>query len=341
MSTVGGQAIPVSTLCDLSIEIRVDPRQPLHGWLGPSIRGWLLAAMKGIRRDANGNNDRLPLDPEGMCRLAPMFEKASDAVCATCWMQSNCEFGKTFEGPLRAPVAKGKTQIDPPKAASFLSPVLAGLDPDAERIHLSIAVQLLGRAAAEEAETVAERISNISHGFIGPHQARLWSDAMFIKHELVTTDGFIAPPSVDSPKVGSVDLVFESPLFVKKKHALDFDGERIFRFLFCQSQAVIASLLCRRDHRATDFRGLASLADSVRNVSRDLSKMEQFRVSSRSSPGRSGRRRSHQMVGWIGTLRFREVPACLLPWIRWGGVVGVGDHRTAGGGRWVTIVHPG
>lgn len=50
------------------------------------------------------------------------------------------------------------------------------------------------------------------------------------------------------------------------------------------------------------------------------------------SSHRSGDRFS--MHGVFGRWHFASLPACLVPWLRVGGLLGVGGHRMTGAGRW-------
>lgn len=55
---------------------------------------------------------------------------------------------------------------------------------------------------------------------------------------------------------------------------------------------------------------------------------------------RSNRRgQSYDLVGVSGGAVFGPVPLCLVPWLLWGGRLGVGEHRVCGAGCWqVTLL---
>ena len=51
--------------------------------------------------------------------------------------------------------------------------------------------------------------------------------------------------------------------------------------------------------------------------------------------GSARQQKEFKMLGWTGSAVFRDVPVCLLPWLFWGGKIGVGESRNCGAGLWV------
>ncbi len=321
-------SIPIATIHDLAIELRLTCGGTVHPWMGSSIRGWLLAAIKGIRQGSHGNDDTLPMDPNGLCRLAKQFASASEAQCAACFLRTNCSFGASFEGALRSPARMGLDQKEPMRAACFLSPVLRGLASDADKVEFAIAIQLVGHAAVNEVSTLIERLRQIHVGCVGGYRSRLWSDAAHVRYEQLPLESLYRH-EVQS-RVNQVDIELESPLMLKSKHLPKFNSSHRFEELFMRSTSVLESLLTSSQHSHIDFRSLVACAKDVVCMNSDLIPFEQSRSSSRTST-------RSRMQGYLGTMSFRNVPAHLLPWIRWGGILGVGNHRSSGAGRWNTF----
>jgi hypothetical protein len=76
-----------------------------------------------------------------------------------------------------------------------------------------------------------------------------------------------------------------------------------------------------------DFAGLKAAAE---RVSTETAAWETFHQPHHSRRGRN----RYELAGLIGSAVFRDVPVQMLPWLVWGGRLGVGEHRVAGAGTW-------
>lgn len=76
---------------------------------------------------------------------------------------------------------------------------------------------------------------------------------------------------------------------------------------------------------------LLSAADSVRQEHGDWTIFKQSRISARQQA-------RWEPSGWIGSGVYRDVPTALLPWLTWGGRLGIGDSRNCGAGLWHLVL---
>jgi hypothetical protein len=80
-----------------------------------------------------------------------------------------------------------------------------------------------------------------------------------------------------------------------------------------------------------DFASLVGAARQVATVRGDWQPFEQQRWSNR-------KLQRYEVAGVTGGGVFADVPAALLPWLVWGGRLGAGRNRVAGGGAWRTVL---
>jgi len=76
-----------------------------------------------------------------------------------------------------------------------------------------------------------------------------------------------------------------------------------------------------------DFAGLKALSEQVPTEAAQWLPFRQAHITHRSD-------QRYHLRGIMGHAIFRDVPAGLLPWLIWGGRLGVGEHRVAGAGCW-------
>ncbi len=79
------------------------------------------------------------------------------------------------------------------------------------------------------------------------------------------------------------------------------------------------------------FEAFFADADGVPTATHELIYFEQQRASRR-------KQRPHDQIGWTGTITFADVPLHYVPWLTWAGLVGVGDSRNCGAGRWQIVL---
>ena len=72
-------------------------------------------------------------------------------------------------------------------------------------------------------------------------------------------------------------------------------------------------------------------ANGVASESAALSFFQQNRVSRRQGSHR-------KQSGWTGSITFRDVPLAYIPWLIWGGRLGIGDSRNCGAGLWHVVL---
>ena len=131
-----------------------------------------------------------------------------------------------------------------------------------------------------------------------------------------------------------VRLELTSPLFLKEG-ALGQEGRPVrnpgFGHLLRASLRVVGRAFAVFSEESleeqVDFAGLKAAAE---RVSTETAAWETFHQSHHSRRGRS----RYELAGLIGSAVFSDVPVQMLPWLVWGGRLGVGEHRVAGAGTW-------
>jgi hypothetical protein len=297
-------------------------------WLGPAIRGALAWAVKDV-----------------VCRWPPAERKAQFKTCRGCPHLHSCPYGVTFEAELGDGQGAPSGMADGQRAITIRPPF-----PVPERAQPGdkalLCVTLLGPRAVAAAEAIEGVVFDAGREFT------LGSDRVGfrLRHEKTAQQGCGAvqylrsedfPWSVEgcAGQVPALRVELITPLFLKEQPGR---GQKVRTVLEpTLGQLVRASL--RTVGRAlaafgdgglegrVDFASLKTLAESVPT---QAAFWQPFRQRHRSN--RSGQ--SYELVGVSGGAVFGPAPLCLLPWLVWGGRLGVGDHRVAGAGCWQVVL---
>ncbi len=306
------------------VEYETDQRGRLLTWLGPAICGTLAWAVK-----------------EAVCRWPPAQRDSQYQTCRGYPHAANCPYGSAFETELGAKES-GPYGLSDGQRAITIRPPFSAPQYAHPGDRLILCWTFLGQQAAAASEAIAEILAApqcpLALGSdriafrLSPHGTD--ADAPGARQEVEPWD---LPPSPRScpGRVPAVRVDLTTPLFLKETRA-ESDKARAYI-------------------RATAAREFENRGASVCRIRWRLGRAGRFR-------GPEGARRNHpHPCGLLATLPpaipqqptpselrpggrdrgsgLRLVPLCLIPWMVWGGRLGIGEHRVAGAGCWqVTLL---
>jgi len=301
----------------------------LLAWLGPAIRGALAWAVK-----------------DGVCRWPRAQRDSQYKTCQGCEHLQACPYGATFEAQLPVGQAAPSGMADGQRAITIRPPFPApeyGQPGD----RLAVCMTFLGPRAAAAADSIGEILAAPERPFalgsdevgfrLAPHPAR--QEAAGAMHEIEPED---LPPSPEAypGRLPAVRVELSAPLFLKQEPGRGQKARAVLEPT-C-GQLIRASL--RTLGRAfsafgggglegrVDFAALKTLAESIPT---QAAFWQPFRQRHRSNR----RGQSYDLLGVSGGAVFGPVPLGLVPWLVWGGRLGVGEHRVSGAGCWqVTLL---
>lgn len=293
-------------------------------WLGPAVRGLVAGELK-----------------QRVCRWPAQEQSTRWRYCAGCPHMGRCAYGSTFE-------------LDPPSDRTVLRAARDGqraitLAPGfpcvpAGRIGDPIPLRLLliGAQAIGAADEVVSAIASVgaTRGF-GPDRVRFSPiippadspDARCLVH--LQGDAFLESAAGRPGKTCSVGIELVSPLFLKEEVPGRNKAQPVLRPTLAHLVRASLRVVGRTFsvfapgaiENRIDFGALKALC--ARDVSARAS-WRDFRQDHWSNRG--GQR--YPLRGVVGAAAFEQVPTELVPWLKWGGVLGVGEHRAAGAGMW-------
>lgn len=296
-------------------------------WLGPAVRGALAWAVK-----------------DGVCRWPPAQRDTQYKTCAACQHLQACPYGVTFEA--QPPGQSGPSGMADSQRAITVRPPFPAPQQGRPGDRLALCVTFLGQEAAAAAEPIGEILAKPGRTFalgsdrvgfrLSPHPPE--ENAPGAMQQLEPGD---FPPSPDAcaGRIPAVRVDLTTPLFLKEERGRQQKARAVLQPTF--GQLVRAGL--RTIGRAfaafgdglegrVDFAALKTLAGSVPT---QAAFWQPFRQQHRSFR----RGQSYDLLGVTGGAVFGPVPLCFVPWLVWGGRLGVGEHRVSGAGCWqVTLL---
>ncbi len=280
-------------------------------WLGPALRGLASGTLK--RR---------------VCVFSAAEQRTRWLRCRGCPHLLSCPHGVTFE-------------YDPPGGClvtSELRPLtLVPHFPAPSRVkpgdYLTLRVMLIGRRAMGMLDHVTTALEEAAqHDGLGPDHVCFGCQAApahtTLEAGVHTLDIERLPVTVpvSGDTIPRVELALESPLFLKRKANRDPAFDELFRAALRIVGRVAAAFAGPLEGRV-DFETLKARAAEVQAVHGRWHAFRQQRWSNRTQ-------QRYQLSGLSGRAVFADVPVELLPWLIWGGRLGVGKNRVAGAGVW-------
>ncbi|HPP53944.1 MAG TPA: CRISPR system precrRNA processing endoribonuclease RAMP protein Cas6 [Thermoguttaceae bacterium] len=306
-------------------------RGELVPWLGPAIRGLLAMHLKRAE-----------------CRWSVQEQDQQWRFCRGCPHQSGCVYGITFEPdpPPDWPLFKGQAEGQRAISLAPFFPVGQWANPgDAVQVRIT----LIGQHAVSVGPQILRRITDGTTFRLGSRRIRVrftpmeagadWPAGL---HRLSHTD-LGGPPQ--EGRIPWLRLELISPLFLEEgagNGPSQLVREPTFGQLFraClrtvgRAFAQFASPTADRPGRLENdipFETLKQWAESVQTQSAFWRRFQQPHLSRR-------HQQRYPLRGIVGGAVFRDVPAALLPWLVWGGRLGVGQYRVAGAGTWRILLY--
>lgn len=322
----------------LPVRVRWQPLQVLNSgqlvpWLGPALRGLVLQPMRDQLCQLN--------DQERQERRAALPRPDTENYCLGCMKNASCQYGRVFEPDrliIAGRVSKGMREGLRGVSIAPAFPVRC----DASRgDSFLLRLMGIGSISAPMMELTTEAIDALGSTVgLGPSHVKvrlLRAEAQVRTWQL---DHRTLPRTVTRDTVPWLKIVLETPLFLKGPSANGrrFTGRR-------QEPPTLAILLresIRTVRRALDEYSnaqpmefdpgeLLQAAAATRQDQQDWEIFEQSRISARQQS-------RWQPSGWVGSVTYSDVPLALIPWLIWGGRLGIGDARNCGAGLWHTVL---
>jgi hypothetical protein len=280
-------------------------------WLGPAFRG--ITALRYRVRE---------------CRQPRETWSTIWRYCKGCPEMPSCGYGRTFEPD--AALGGGSGDAGRPL-------ILAPQFPVSTRTRvgdrLLLEITAIGQTAQAALPGVLEAVAAAGrHDGLGPDGVRFTITPDDDPPDTTCLDARSLPKQAASePVVRDVRIDLTAPLFIRERAPAG--GRR-------QIEAPSLGHLLRASMRvAREFfgesalcsgRGHLDLDDLAAAIEPTVTAVAPFAQEKASH--RSGKR--FAMHGVTGHWHFAALPACLVPWLTCGGILGVGAHRIAGAGRW-------
>lgn len=278
-------------------------------WIGPALRGVVARQLKAetcVCRDATRHHE-------------------------------DCAYGALYEPapPVGQSGDRGRREVPRSVVLAPRFPIPGRLSTD-ERLGLTIT--LTGRRASRFLELLVGAISRaLATTGLGPDHVRFRLASQHAPFHLTLGANDLADgnprPTGAWPRVV---IEFDAPVFLSKKG--DPPQHRwsaavaLGTLWRASARTISAYFHCEGTPLRADYASLSALADTVTDAdTTGIFRFEQRRFSSRSGD-------RYPMIGVKGRAIFRGVPQVLLPWIVWGGLLHVGEHRVAGAGRWRVVL---
>jgi hypothetical protein len=292
-------------------------------WLGAALRGVVARRLK-----------------EDACLWSAAERDSRWKYCRGCPKMEQCDYGSTFESDPPADRRVLRAQADGQRPIS-LAPQYPVLTRARAGDSIQARLTLLGPAATASADAILDALRRAGAvDGLGPDRVR-FTVQDFVAQRVTLSSRDLPSSPRDEPGVAPrVEVVLASPLLLKQENRGKGKPAPLlaptFGDLLRASLRVVgrsfAAFGSGSLDELVDFAGLKQAALQVPTLSSDWSRFTQQRSSRRQG-------RSHLLVGVVGRAQFADVPAALIPWLMWGGRLGVGEFRVAGAGTWTTRVY--
>jgi len=302
-----------TNLRELPLELRLRGDGALPAWIGALLRG--IAALRF---------------KDTVCRLDSAERARQGAHCKGCRELPACPYGRNLEPDARLLEGAAFGQQDAFRPL-VLRPAFPA--PLTVRSGQTLRASLLFFGAAwQDREGILDALRGVG---AKPDPGR--DHVRFEVHEgessIERLDPAGLPRSIGArePVVPYLELRLLGPLFLRRRdasgrRAMDLDPS--FGELFRSAMREVShALRCAGAPVEADWQGLKDLALRVERDEASFRVLDQGHFSSRHE-------KQWRLRGITGVARFRSVPHALLPWMYWGGRLGIGSHRVAGAGAW-------
>jgi len=304
-------------------------------WLGPAIRGMILQPLR--------DHFCLLSDRERDERQTTAATPNAVHYCRGCTRNATCAYGRAFEPDRLMIEGRSPKGMRDGLRGISLAPEFPTNLVAASGDGFLLRLLGIGAISSSMLDITAEAIDALgATKGLGPDNVKIRVDRARIQEEAWHINTRALPQTISCENVPFVRIVLETPLFLKSGPS---NSNR--RFTWKTNDApTLASLLresIRTVRRAVDEynecgfemtwdpRDLLTAAENITCESENWTSYEQSRTSSRQNA-------RWIPSGWHGSVVYRDVPVMLLPWLVWGGRLGVGDSRNCGAGLWHVVL---
>jgi hypothetical protein len=309
-------------------------------WLGNAIRGLLLFPLR--QKWCLLNSEELRLREAGI-------KGTGNFYCQGCYRNAECLYGRIFEPDRKIIDGRVENGMREGLRAITIAPQFPFPERSQPNQTWTLRILAAGDSTLGVLPTMLEVLSDLgeSTGLGSVPRARFSIDPKSIAYShRVLCQGDL-PTTVCNGIVPLVTIDFITPYFTRNR------GEKPnFATLIRESIRTVRRALhewssiseTRISHQPSDNSGdssktnpwntaeLIHASEQVQIVDEQIQFFQQGRTSARQQA-------KWTTTGWVGQARFRNVPISLLPWLVWGGILGVGESRNTGAGLWSVNLH--
>lgn len=304
----------------------------LNPWVAPAIRGLILEPLRDSLCQLS--------EAERTLRRSETLDRSNKRYCQGCARNAECHYGRVFEPDLL--MINGKVERGMREGLRGLS-IAAGFPSKSDAVEgdgVIVRLLALGDVAAGLIFPVIEalQVCGTARG-LGPDKVRFQIDFSGTYQDRWLLDPATLPGVPSLASVPWTELIVETPVFLKRqtkgrKKGRSFPKDEAppsFSRLF--SEALRTTTRALREYagvrwlQSVDYHGLLRAAATVETGHENWHRFSQTRTSARQLA-------RWKSSGWHGGAVYRNVPLALIPWLVWGGRIGVGDSRNCGGGLW-------
>lgn len=307
---------------------------PISKWIGPSLRGLVLQPLK---------DDWCQLSIEERLHRQLQMSARDSQYCLGCVKNPHCNYGTIFE-PDRLMI---DGQVQGGRRNGLVALTIGGrcdnFDNDDQRNEslpkADFRMMAIGVKAVESIQSILEKLIKLGQvQGIAPDRLRpgtrfnVQSGPLEWSEHLLSIDEL--PIQLEpTGELCSLLLEFDSPLLIKepagertKHYSNSFDFPSFFSHCHRTIRRAVQEFHSPAWSRDLNFRSFFELVSEVSIVRMDGS-IEEFR---RRSNRRDGQ--PWELSGILGRYQLAHVPRVFVPWIRWAGLIGIGDSRNCGMG---------
>jgi len=292
-------------------------------WLGTAIRGALTLPLRKkmclLGVDGLGPTQH-PNDPRPDWRY-----------CAGCNQMNACQFGRVFEPDLRQlnrEHHKGNHQGLRLLTFASVKPTI-----DSPSIEQTVRVAAVGEHAIGMFDDIDFLLRLLGRSGIGPDHVPFSTGKKRIDFLELDVSEFSLPLKTKCRSVTDIELTTQSPLLAQKSWLRSPPSFSSLAMASIRTVSRAIREVGSQSLAGIDFKLLKQYTELVAEVDAAWSKNDYRRSSNRQGT-------KWRMNGWIGSAHYKAVPDLLIPWLEWGGRLGIGDSRNCGAGIWQIQIVP-
>jgi hypothetical protein len=334
----------------------------LNTWLGPAVRGLLLRPLRErlceLLEETEKTRQRQVQSDAALGQTTNNLE----LYCRGCSLNQSCRYGRVLE-PYReglraeeqnkmegAEEGRGRAGAREGLRGLTIAPVFPA--PETATVGQILRLRVLGLGS--ENKGLMRDALHVLHqqgqqAGLGPDRVKLQLQPNSLQLQQSVISASELPTEPGSGVVPSVRLHLETPLLLResKDKTGKRTGARGRRYL-TQIEPADSLPTLLRDSIRTVRRALEEYGSTRQWFDFDPGPLlaaaaevpcERFEWETIKQQRFSARRDQRwEVTGWQGYATYRNVPVGILPWLIWGGRLGVGDSRNCGGGLWHLVL---